>query len=77
MEYTLKHYYQVKVTLVLALHGFMEELLKDDFEREAQRVIRKALYITQNKIDELDGTNERLLKYYKKNIEKYLKVWYN
>ena len=38
------------------------------------KVIGRAYFIVLNKIDELDGTNERLLKYYKENIEKYIKV---
>ena len=35
---------------------------------------RRAYFIILNKIDELDGTNEKLLKYYKENIEKYHNV---
>jgi len=34
----------------------------------------RAYFIILNKIDELDGTNERLLKYYKENAEKYRKL---
>jgi hypothetical protein len=30
----------------------------------------RAYFIILNKIDELDGANERLLKYYKEHIEK-------
>lgn len=74
MQYTPKHYYQVKVALVLALCDFKNNPPKDDFEWEVQRTVRKALYITQNKIDELDGTNKRLMEYYRENIEKYRKV---
>ena len=40
-------------------------------------VIGRAYFLVLNKIDELDGTNERLLKYCKENIEKHPKVWYN
>ncbi len=43
-------------------------------EKYARRVIGRAYLIILNKIDELDGTNERLLKYYKENIEKYRNV---
>lgn len=41
---------------------------------EAQRVIRKTPFIIQNKIDELNGTNEKLLIYYRENIEKHWKM---
>ena len=37
----------------------------------ARKVIGRAYFIILNKIDELDGTNERLLKYYKENVEKH------
>ena len=47
---------------------------KDDYEEYARKVIGRAYFIILNKIDELDGTNERLLKYYKENIEKYKKL---
>ena len=33
-------------------------------------MIGRAYFLVLNKIDEPDGTNERLLKYYKENIEK-------
>ena len=45
-----------------------------DFEEYAKKIIDLAYFIILNKIDELDGTNERLLKYYKGNIEKYKKL---
>jgi hypothetical protein len=54
--------------------SFLKEPPKDDFEREAQRTVRKALFITQNKIDELDGTNEKLLEEYRQYIEKCIKL---
>ena len=63
MEYELKHYYRVKLTLVLARQGFLKEPPKDDYEEYAKKVINRAYFIILNKIDELDGTNERLLKY--------------
>ena len=44
---------------------------KGDYEEYARKVIRRAYFIVLNKIDELDGTNERLLKYYKENIDKH------
>ena len=47
---------------------------KDDFEEYARNVIDRAYFIILNKIDEVDGTNERLLKYYRENIEKYEKI---
>ena len=47
---------------------------KDDYEEYAGKVIGRAYFLVLNKIDEFDGTNERLLKYYKENIEKYSKV---
>jgi hypothetical protein len=72
MEYELKHYYRVKYALVCARQGFLKEPPKDDFEEYAQKVIDRAYFIILKKIDELDGTNDRLLKYYKKNIEKYI-----
>lgn len=47
---------------------------KDDYEEYVRKVIGRAYFIILNKIDELDGTNDRLLKYYRENIEKYRKV---
>ena len=44
------------------------------FEKYARKVIDRARFIILNKIGELDGTNERLLKYYRENIEKHPKV---
>ena len=58
-------------------NSFLKEPPKDDFEEYARKVIDRAYFIILNKIDELDGTNERLMKYYKKNIEKHSKVCYN
>ena len=69
MEYELKHYYRVKYALVCARHSFLKEPPKDDFEEYAKRVIDRAYFIILNKIDELDGTNEKLLEYYQKYIE--------
>lgn len=74
MEYELKHYCRVKLDLVLARQSFLNEPPKDDYERYARKVIDRAYFIILNKIDELDGTNERLLKYYEENIEKYRNV---
>ena len=74
MEYELKHYYRVKFALVLARQSFLKEPPRDDYEEYARKVIDRAYFIILNKIDELDGTNERLLKYHKENIEKYRKV---
>ncbi len=47
---------------------------EDDYEEYARKVIGRAYFIILNKIDELDGTNERLLEYYRENIEKFRKV---
>ena len=74
MEYEIKYYYQVKYALVCARNSFLKEPPKDDFEEYARKVIDRAYFIILNKIDGLDGTNERLLKYYKENIEKQGKV---
>ena len=41
------------------------------YEEYARKVIGRAYFIVLNKIDELAGTNERLLKYYRENIEKH------
>ncbi len=73
MEYEIKHYYRVKYALVCARQSFLNDPPKDDYEEYAKKVIDRAYFIILNKIDELDGTNERLLKYYKENIEKYEK----
>ena len=51
-----------------------QKATKDEFEEYAKKVIDRAYFIILNKIDELDGTNERLLKYYKENIEKHKKI---
>ena len=74
MEYEIKYYYQVKYALVCTRNSFLKEPPKDDVEEYARKVIDRAYFIILNKIDELDGTNERLLKYYKENIEKHRKV---
>ena len=59
----LKHYYRVKYALVYARQSFLKEPPKDDFEEYAKKIIDCAYFIILNKIDELDGTNEKLLKY--------------
>ena len=74
MEYQLKHYYRVKLALVCARQSFLKEPPKGEFEEYARKVIDRAYFIILNKIDELDGTNERLLKYYRENIEKFTKL---
>ena len=74
MEYEPGHYYQVKYALVCARQSFLKDPPKDSFEEYAKKIIDRAYFIILNKIDELDGTNERLLKYHKENIEKYGKV---
>ena len=74
MEYELKHYYRVKYALVCARQSFLKNPPKDDFEEYAKMIIDRAYFIILNKIDALDGTNDRLLKYYRENIEKNRKV---
>jgi len=74
MEYELKHYYRVKYALVCARQSFLKDPPKDDYEEYVRKVIGRAYFIILNKIDELDGTNDRLLKYYRENIEKIIKM---
>ena len=74
MEYELKYYYRVKYALVCARQSFLKGPPKDDYEEYAQKVIGHAYFIVLNKIDELDGTNDKVLKYYRENILKYKKV---
>ena len=74
MEYEPKHYYRVKYALVCAQQSFLKNPPKDDYEEYARKVIGRAYFIILNKIYEMDGTNARLLKYYKENIEKYRNV---
>ena len=74
MEYEPGHYYRVKYALVCARNSLLTESPKDDFEEYARKIIDRAYFIILNKIDELDGTNDRLLKYYRENIEKHTKV---
>ena len=66
MEYELKYYYRVKYALVCARQSFLKEPPKDDFEEYARKVIGRADFLVLNKIDELDGTNARLLENYNK-----------
>ena len=73
MEYEIKHYCRIKLDLLLARNSFLKEPPKNDYEEYARKVIGRAYFIILNKIDELDGTNERLMKYYKDNIEKCIK----
>jgi hypothetical protein len=74
MEYELKHYYRVKYALVCARQSFLKNPPKDDFEEYAKKIIDRAYFIILNKIDELDGTNEKLLEYYQKYIEECIKL---
>ena len=74
MECELKHYCRVKYALVCARQSFLKDPAKDDFKEYVKKIIDRAYFIILNKIDELDGTNERLLKYYRENIENHLKV---
>ena len=63
MEYEIKHYYRVKYALVCTRNSFLKDPPKDYFEEYARKVIDREHFIILNKIDELDGTNEKLLKY--------------
>ena len=74
MQYDPKACYQVKYALVCARQSFLKEPPKDDFEEYAKKIIDRAYFIILNKIDELDGTSERLLRYYKENVEKIIKM---
>jgi len=69
MEYELKYYYRVKYALVCVRQSFPKNPPKDDFEEYAKKVVDCAYFIILNKIDELDGTNDKILKYYRDNIE--------
>ena len=64
MEYKPGHYYQVKYALICVRQSFLKEPPKDDYEEYARNVLDCSCFIVLNKIDELDGTNERLLEYY-------------
>ena len=70
MEYELKHYYRVKYAIVCALQSFLKNPPKDDFEEYAKKVIDCAYFIILNKIDELDGTNRKLLEEYRNILKK-------
>ena len=70
MAYELKHYYRVKYALVCTRQSFLKNPPKDDFEEYAKKIIDRAYFIILNKIDELDGTNEKLLEEYREYIEK-------
>ena len=74
MEYEIKHCCRVKLDLLIARQSFLKEPPKDDYEEYARTVINRAYFIILNKIDELDGTNEKLLEYYKNHIEKCIKL---
>ena len=73
IEYEIKYYYRVKYALVCTRNSFLKQPPKDDFEEYARKVIDRAYFIVLNKIDELDGTNRKLLEEYRKSIEKYIK----
>ena len=77
MEYELKHYYRVKYALVCTRNSFLKDPPKDDFEEYARKVIDRAYFIILNKIDELDGTNEKLSEEYRKYIEKCIQLCNN
>ena len=70
MEYEIKYYYRVKYALVCVRQSFLKEPPKDDFEEYDRKVIDRAYFIILNKVDALDGTNERLLENYNKIFQK-------
>lgn len=70
MQYTLRDYYQVKLVLVSIMSNLNRVMWKTPDEQYLYNVIRTALSITQNRINELSGKNDRLLEYYRKYIEK-------
>ena len=74
MEYELKHYYRVKYALVCARQSFLKNPPKDDYEQYARKVIGRAYFLVLNKIDELDGTNARLLENYNKIVKNNLTI---
>ena len=74
MEYEQGHYYRLKYALVCARNSFLKDPPKDDYERYARKVIACAYFIIPNKIDEFDGTNERLLEKDRKYIEKSIEL---
>ena len=61
---------KVKYALICVRQSFLKEPPKDDYEEYARKVIDRAYFIILNKIDELDGTNERLLEEYKNILKK-------
>ena len=63
-----------KIRPYLRAAKFSQEPPKDDYEEYARTVIGRAYFIVLNRIDDLDGTNERLLEYYQKHIEKCIKL---
>lgn len=71
MVYELKHYYRAKYALVCARQSFLKDPSKDDFEEYAKKIIDRAYFIVLNKIDELVGTNERLLEYYRRCMQRF------
>ena len=73
IQYTLRDYYQVKLVLVSTMSNLNRVMRKTPDEQYLYNVIHTALSITQNRIDELSGKNDRLLEYYQKYIEKSTK----
>ena len=57
-------------------HGkvFLKNPPKDDYEEYARKVINRAHFIVLNKIDDLDGTNERLIEPYHRNLDNFYKI---
>ena len=65
-SFLFKRHYRVKHALVCARQIFLKDPPKDIYEEYAKKKIDRAYSIILNKIDELDGTNERLLENYNK-----------
>ncbi len=49
------------MALVCVRYNFLKEPPNDYYEEYVRKVIDRAYFLILNKIDELDGTNERLL----------------
>lgn len=71
----LKSYYQVKLSFLTILASFIRNPPKNKEEKEFYDIVQKAYYIILNKIDVLEGKDQKLLKdYYKYLVFKSRKV---
>ena len=72
---TPKPYYQVKLSLLTLLASFIRVPPKNEKEREIYDILQKAYYIILNKIDVIEGRNQKLLKdYYKYLVNQKTKI---